>query len=85
MIIFVNYKDDDSSLLSILQFPLGSFIVKSNTIVGISYRISALMERSFIQPFNMSEKCLQNIFEKSSELQGAGKFDFSHFLISAHN
>ena len=85
MIIFVTYKDDDSSLLSILQFPMGSFIVKSNTIVGISYCITALMERRFIQPFKISEEFLQNICEKSSELQEAGKFDFSHFLICAHN
>ena len=85
MVIFVTYKDDNSSFLSILQFPIGSFIVKNNNIVGILYRMSVLMERSFIQPYVRNEDSLQNTLGKTSNLQKSGKFNFNQFLIGFYN
>ena len=65
MITLVIYKEDNY-LLSIFQFPLGSFMVKGKEIIAVLHNITKEGELQFLQLFRHESEELSKLFKSEN-------------------
>ena len=76
MITLVIYKEDNY-LMSIFQFPLGSFMVKGTDIIAVFHGITNEGELKFLQLLRHESEELRKLFESENNPGNKGKLDSS--------